>query len=102
MIQLKPYIISTEIQELESGKHGHIMSGLIELIQRSRYHKESYTEAMTILLQLEEAANCPNIWEFDQKNVELILNSSVNRTFKFKYDVRVLLCIYFLYYYLMV
>lgn len=99
-MQLKPYIIPTEIQQLESGQHGHIMSGFIELIQRSRYDKESYTEAMTTLIHLEETANCPNIWKFDQKNVELILNSSVNRTFKFKYDVRVLL--YFLYYYLMV
>lgn len=87
MSNLNPNVIPTDIKNLETGLSRNI-NKFKDLVEKSRYDKYSYYEALTAMLYMEEAANSSHVWKMDLKCVELMLHSTASRIYKVKHDVR--------------
>lgn len=87
MNNLKPYVIPIDIKNLETGLCRN-MDKFVDLVKKSRYDKNSYCEALTSMLYMEEAANSSHVWKMDLQCVKLILNSTTNRIYKVQHNVR--------------
>lgn len=89
MLGFQKHEIPMNIQELEFKKNTSCMKDFRSLIQKMRDDEESYTDAFSALIYMEEAANSTSVTKFNLEKVHIEIISRIDHKIKIKYDVSI-------------
>lgn len=79
--------IPDDIRKIEFDNNTKKLDYLKSVVQEARIKENSYIEAFTAMVQLEEAAHSKFLKTFDIENVRLELYSRENQIFQIRTDV---------------
>lgn len=82
--------IPEDIQKIEFDNDTKKLDYLKTVVQEARNNENSYIEAFTAMVQLEEAAHSKFLKTFDIENVPLELHSRENQIFQIRSHVNII------------
>lgn len=94
MEQLPIYEIPDDIKNLEFNDDVAQLDKFMAFAKEARYDENSYIEAFTAMIQMEEATNSKRLRIYDLENVKLNLYSRVDQVFQIKFDVSIIFFVF--------
>lgn len=87
MLELKPYDIPDDIQDIEFEADAAKFEMLESLIPESRSNEANYIKLLSAMVHLEDAANSGRVRRFNLRNIQLIYESQNDNIFAIELDV---------------
>lgn len=83
------YEIPDDIRSIEFDNDSTKLEYFKSIIQKARTQENSYIEAFTAMIQMEEVANSMSLRTFVIENVQLDLHSREDQIFRIRFDVNI-------------